>query len=171
MSKLILGDLIDGTQQIESTILSFEQITELLVLCGFPLNQKWELIYRASKDGFGSNHFHSKCDIKPNTLIVIKSTNGNIFGGYTEQDWAGANRLKNDEKAFIFSLVNKDNKPLVMKRQMQYIVTYLMDHHLEAEMISVLTTIQMLLIPVIQILATVISILNMHMEQMRLDAF
>jgi hypothetical protein len=43
------------------------------------------LIYRASQDGFEANDFHSKCDQKPNTLMIIKSEHGNIFGGYTEQ--------------------------------------------------------------------------------------
>ena len=61
-----------------------------------------------------TNDFHSKCDIKPNTLVIVKSANGNIFGGYTEKDWAHTGNYKKDDYAFIFSLVNKDNKPLVM---------------------------------------------------------
>jgi len=36
---------------------------------------------------FEAVKFHSKCDNKPNTLIIIKSKNANIFGGYTEQSW------------------------------------------------------------------------------------
>jgi hypothetical protein len=86
------------------------------------LSKEWNLIYRASRDGFGANDFHLKCDKKPNTLVIIKSTNGNIFGGYTEQDWTHTDGYKNDPKAFIFSLVNKENKPLVMKPQNQNVI-------------------------------------------------
>ena len=32
---------------------------------------------------------HIKILGKLNTLVVIKSENNNIFGGYTEQDWSG----------------------------------------------------------------------------------
>ncbi len=72
--------------KLDSLILTDHvQIKHLLTLCEFPLNQKWTLIYRASRDGFEASQFNTQCDNKPNTLILIKSTNGNIFGGYTEQ--------------------------------------------------------------------------------------
>ena len=47
-----------------------------------------------------------KCDNKPNTLVIIKSTNGNVFGGYTEQSWSGIG-CEADSNAFIFSFINK----------------------------------------------------------------
>jgi hypothetical protein len=100
---------------IDSVFLSgLEQFRDLMSLCGFPIDQKWNLIYRASQDGFEASQFHSKCDDKSNTLVIIKSENDNIFGGYTEQSWSGQD-YKNDENAFIFSLINKLNKPLKMK--------------------------------------------------------
>jgi len=91
-----------------------DQINDLISLCEFPAYQKWKLIYRATQDGFEASQFHSKCDDKLNTLVVIKSENGNVFGGYTEQSWSGQD-YKNDENAFIYSLINKLNKPLKMK--------------------------------------------------------
>ena len=42
---------------------------------------------------------------------MIKSTNGNIFGGFTEKAWNSTNVYVADAKAFVFSLVNKENKP------------------------------------------------------------
>ena len=77
--------------------------------------QNWSLVYRASQDGFEASQFHSKCDDKPNTLIIVKSVNGNIFGGYTKQSWSGHGTYKADPKSFIFSLINKENKPINMK--------------------------------------------------------
>jgi hypothetical protein len=44
-------------------------------------------------------------------LTIIKSEHGNIFGGFTEKAWDSASRYVTDPKAFIFSLVNKKNKP------------------------------------------------------------
>jgi hypothetical protein len=95
--------------------LNCKQTENLFKLCEFPLNQKWSLIYRASQDGFEAENFHSKCDNKPNTLVIIKSINGNVFGGYTEQSWLSTNNWKDDPNSFIFSLVNQDYIPLKMK--------------------------------------------------------
>jgi len=35
----------------------------------------------------------------------------NIFGGFTEKAWNSTSGYVADPKAFIFSLVNKENKP------------------------------------------------------------
>ena len=51
---------------------------------------KWRLIYRASEHGYTASSFHECCDyVKGPTLIVIKSSGGWIFGGYTTQSWSG----------------------------------------------------------------------------------
>ena len=113
IDEIILGVMINT--RMHSIILHGKnQFNDLISLCEFPVDQKWTLIYRASQDGFEASQFHDKCDDKQNTLIIIKSTNGNIFGGYTEQSWSG-NDFKVDLNAFLFSLINKDNKPLKMK--------------------------------------------------------
>jgi len=57
------------------------------------IDQKWNLIYKGSKDGFKSRDFHSKCNNKPNTLVIIKSSNGNVFGGYTEKSWSNIDSI------------------------------------------------------------------------------
>jgi len=55
-------------------------------------------------------------------LVVIKSTEGNVFGGFTSCPWNSISSISNsvggttygyvsDASAFIFSLVNKSNKP------------------------------------------------------------
>ncbi len=48
---------------------------------------KWELIYRASEHGYTAESFHECCDNKGPTLIIIKSIEGWIFGGYTTRSW------------------------------------------------------------------------------------
>jgi hypothetical protein len=87
---------------------------QLICLCEFSPSHKWTLLYRASSHGFSSQNFHSHCDNKANTLTVIKTTNGNIFGGFTQQTWEGSG-YKIDNNAFLFGLVNQENNPIKMK--------------------------------------------------------
>ena len=52
-------------------------------------DKKWKLIYRASKYNYTAKSFHKYCDDKGPTLVIIESTEGWIFGGYTTQSWSG----------------------------------------------------------------------------------
>jgi hypothetical protein len=89
---------------------------ELINLCEFSPNDKWSLLYRGTRDGFGSDVFHSKCDGHSNTLTVLKAKQSSyIFGGFTAVSWDGSSGYNPDPNAFLFSLTNKDNEPLKMK--------------------------------------------------------
>ena len=48
----------------------------------------WMLIYRASEHDYTASSFHEYCDDRGPTLVVIKSSEGWIFGGYTTQSWS-----------------------------------------------------------------------------------
>ena len=50
---------------------------------------KWKLLYRASEHDYTAKSFHEYCDDKGPTLVIIKSSGGWIFGGYTTQSWSG----------------------------------------------------------------------------------
>ena len=62
--------------------------------------------------GFGVRVFHSRCDGKPNTLTILKSTTGFIFGGYASLAWSSGYGYKTDPTAFLFTLTNPANMPL-----------------------------------------------------------
>ena len=100
--------------KLDSTILTSNLKTELIKVCEFERNTKWTLFHRGSRDGFGANMFHAKCYGKLKTLTIVKSTNKNIFGGYTAVSWDLA-CYKHDSNAFLFSLVNKYNEPMKLK--------------------------------------------------------
>lgn len=86
---------------------------QLFNLCGFKASQQWDLLYRGSRDGFRASDFHSKCDTISKTLTIIKAANsGNIFGGYTETEWNQSGQFKYDKNAFLFSLVNMEQRPV-----------------------------------------------------------
>jgi hypothetical protein len=45
---------------------------------------------RGSEDGFNAEVFHKKCDGKGQTLTIIQSERGKIFGGYSTVPWGFA---------------------------------------------------------------------------------
>jgi hypothetical protein len=101
---------------MDTVLLSIVQQKLLIFLCQFSTNVKFKLLYRATRDGFGAIDFHSKCDRVPNTLTIIKSKETNyIFGGFTRREWnSDAYGYEDDVDSFLFSLVNKENKPILM---------------------------------------------------------
>jgi hypothetical protein len=74
--------------------------------------KKWKLLYRGSRDGFRVSNFHAKCDGQSNTLTLIETTKGFIFGGFTPLVWdSTTNNYKPDssQKSFLFTLKNARN--------------------------------------------------------------
>jgi len=69
----------------ESAILSPEDSKALLDMLPYRRG-KWRLLFRASRDGFAAEAFHSKCDKKGPTVTIVKSGSF-IFGGFTEAAW------------------------------------------------------------------------------------
>ena len=67
-------------------------------------NTEYYLLYRKSRDTGKANIFHSKCDNIRGTLIIIHTTKGYKFGGYTNATWEGNGVSKGDNTAFLFSL-------------------------------------------------------------------
>ena len=93
-----------NTDPFKSQILTGNQPNELIKLCEYSPNDKWTLLYRGTRDGFGSNYFHSKCDGHSNTLTIFKAKQSEfIFGGLTTVEWDGSSGWKSDANAFIFS--------------------------------------------------------------------
>lgn len=91
--------------------LTQQQSSQLVELLGFAPTDTWTLIYQGKQHGFSSaSHFHSRCDNKHKTLTIVESTNGNIFGGYTDLAWSTGSVYKSDPNAFIFSLVNSHGR-------------------------------------------------------------
>jgi hypothetical protein len=69
----------------ESAILTQEWRDWLQEAVGISYDS-YNLLYRASKNGWTCSNFHNCCDNKGPTLVVIKYGNY-IFGGYTEESW------------------------------------------------------------------------------------
>lgn len=85
---------------------------KLIDLCELSHCSEWALLYRANEHGFGAKDFHLRCDNIPKTLTIIQSSNGHVFGGYTDVSWDCSNDYKKSTNAFIFSLINANNHPI-----------------------------------------------------------
>jgi hypothetical protein len=103
-----------------------------LIVADFPAlfaefrGKRFTLLWRGSRDGFGTGDFHGRCDGHANTLTLIEDTEGNIFGGFTPVKWESRqyddqasdalgrnNCYKADPslKSFVFTLKNPHNFP------------------------------------------------------------
>jgi len=63
-----------------------------------------KLLYRASRDGWEAKDFHDKCDGKGGTVVVVKSDEGYVFGGYTDVSWTSGLGFRSSSESFLFSL-------------------------------------------------------------------
>ena len=55
-------------------------------------------------DGDKASIFHEKCDNHPMTLVLVETTKGIRFGGFTRKSWEGRCLKKTDNDAFVFSI-------------------------------------------------------------------
>ncbi|CAF1087109.1 unnamed protein product [Didymodactylos carnosus] len=97
--------LFDGT-----SLLSAEHQLKVNEFYG-QSKQRWKLIYQASRDGFGVKDFHSRCDDQGETMIVIRSENGYLFGASNRVPWRSEGGWIEDESSFLFTLTNPHTIP------------------------------------------------------------
>lgn len=75
------------------------------------------LIFRGTDHGMTSEAFHRQCDRKGSyTVTIIETVKGQIFGGFTTQDWEQGSIYKDDEEAFLFSIDLGLTFPILDKR-------------------------------------------------------
>ncbi|EXX71837.1 hypothetical protein GLOIN_2v1670067 [Rhizophagus irregularis DAOM 181602=DAOM 197198] len=74
------------------------------------ISYKFNLLYRASRDGNTAAAFHAKCDDKGPTIVVVKIINSEqIVGGYSPIFWDLSNNYKTTSESFLFSFTNKND--------------------------------------------------------------
>ena len=96
------SDIFDSLDEIVFIIERLKRDTRLQ-------NKKitMKLLFKATRDGQHCSNFHSKCDKKVQQLVFIKTTKGQIFGGYTEEGFRSRNTGIVDNNAFVFSFSTK----------------------------------------------------------------
>jgi len=63
-----------------------------------------EVLYIASRDGQTAAAFHSKCNNQGATIIIVETTTGAVFGGYTDATWSSSNNYKKSLASSLFRL-------------------------------------------------------------------
>jgi len=63
-----------------------------------------ETIFVASEDGQAASNFHSACDGKGPTVVIVLTTSGNIFGGYAATSWTSSGSYVSAPTSFLFRL-------------------------------------------------------------------
>lgn len=110
-SKLIMSfdkefdSIFDKTHamQIDSKILKDEADKEY-VLKDLAEGKELTLEYRGSEDGFKASDFQRNCYHKAKTLTIVKTTKGDVFGGYANVPWNSNKGQQSDNGAYLFSV-------------------------------------------------------------------
>jgi len=76
-------------------------------------------LFVASKDGDHSSKFHSACDDKGPTVVIVQTTTGNVFGGWTDKSWKHKGHVKST-KSFLFRLRPTMTQYAIKKGEVTY---------------------------------------------------
>ncbi|XP_062522994.1 uncharacterized protein LOC134197664 [Corticium candelabrum] len=90
-----------ASEFVDSTLMNKEDKRVLLSWLSGKTN--WRLIYKASRDGFRAADFHRWCDNKGETISVIRTAGGYLFGGYTDVPWSTSGTYKQSSQSFLFA--------------------------------------------------------------------
>lgn len=94
----------------KSEILSDLKISNLVE--NFPSMMKtmdWTLVYSVNRDGVSVGTFFEKCRDWRYTLLVIKDTNGYVFGGFCCETWKQSTKFYGTGESFIYTFKNGDD--------------------------------------------------------------
>ena len=101
--ELNKGNIINEFNKI-----NFDFVKKRLELINKEKKLNLIMLYSAKKNGDKCQKFHQFCDNHHNTLIIIKTDNNNIFGGFAGKTWNSWELgRKKDKKSFLFSLNKK----------------------------------------------------------------
>lgn len=88
---------------MDSEILTEADDVETLTSLLFTEQVKYDLLYRASRDGFSPSAFHKKCDGTTYTVTIVSLKNSLVLCGFTTQSWDG-HQFKEDSYARLVNL-------------------------------------------------------------------
>jgi len=108
---------------IDSLILNKNDKYEFIIKALENRNHKIKeskLIYRATRDGDSIDNFFNKCNEIKNIILILKSNNNCIFGGFTKigfkKQYNNAETFKDDE-AFVFLLNANKIYPVIKGKE------------------------------------------------------
>lgn len=99
------SQLAPPTTQLGNIVLSKKEMAYVNTLLKGESKKMGEVLYVASTYGDSVSSFHSACDNKGPTVVIVETTTGNVFGGYTDISWGvKRNTYHASTKSFVFSI-------------------------------------------------------------------
>lgn len=111
------GPIISSDMEMESKIIMDHGMKGQIKIWLASVNKRTEpmLLYRASRDGWDAADFHKHSDAKGATIVLVKTTEGYIFGGFTDVAWSAPfsvfGNYKSSQNSFLFSLKCHEGLP------------------------------------------------------------
>jgi hypothetical protein len=101
------------SRNIESSVILGESGMWIDAVMSWLDGRSFELLYRASRDGWTTDDFHRCCDNRGPTLVVVRCSDGFVFGGYAAASWnSSCSWIQSPGNAsFLFTLKNPHNIP------------------------------------------------------------
>ena len=104
MSKHLLHRQVQGSRLVDNYG-KFETLAALLEQ--YPRSLKLEALFSTRNSGWtGAEAFHTACDHKGPTLVLIQCQDGVSYGGYTSLSWGCKKGYQTDTRAFLFRIAN-----------------------------------------------------------------
>ena len=120
-NELNNDDILKESSILNSDIDKLNQIKKWIKEKTNKNNINFKLIYKMSEQGYDGKSFHKICDNEAPTLILIKSKNNKIFGGFTPLDWGKEEKPKDDlNQSFVFSLDINKRYDILNQKKMLY---------------------------------------------------
>ena len=105
----ILYGIIKKYSEIEKVVGKIQSILQK--------GARFKIVYKASEVGDRAMTFHQQCDNVDISLVLIETTKGVRFGGFTTKNWEGNCQQKFDNDAFVFS-IDKNKIYEIIKNEM-----------------------------------------------------
>lgn len=113
------SSLITGIEEIKLLIEALHS-THVFARIEFT-RLNFALLYSTSRDDWSTKGFHQKVDGFTNTLILIRTSENFIFGGFTTKKWnQGQGYLKDDDNAFVISFDTMKYYPIIKGKEAIY---------------------------------------------------
>ena len=80
----------------------------------------FRLLYSSTPDTNTKEDFHKYCDNKGSTIVLVETSNGRRFGGFTSLSWKSNNQWVEDPAACIFSFDNHKKYKLLLPQYSYY---------------------------------------------------
>ena len=97
-----------------------EDFKELFSFISGNNERQFRLLYSPTFDTNTKEDFHKNCDNKGSTIVLVETSNGRRFGGFTSLSWKSNNQWVNDPCACIFSFNTHKKYKLLLPQYSYY---------------------------------------------------